>query len=94
MTFNTATESYRLTNASQDIVHPITKASSYSVNFTTKSGLTEVNILTANFGGLSVVTFDETGAPDHNGTVTIQVKTHTYTITVSASTGKVTVTGS
>lgn len=94
VTFDTAAESYNLTNASQAIIHPITKASTYAVNFKTTSGFSDADILTANFGGLSTVTFDETGAPDRNGQVTLQVKSHLYTIAVSPSTGKVTVTGS
>lgn len=92
--FDTAAESYRLTNASQDIVHPITKAPAYVVDFLHTPGLTRANLVTASFGGVPSVTFDETGAPSSSGTVTVQLGSHLYTLTVAAATGKVSVSGS
>jgi prepilin-type N-terminal cleavage/methylation domain-containing protein len=94
VTFDTAHDSYRLTNASRDIIHPITKAPAYVVSFPATPGLSRADIVSADFSGTATVTFDETGAPDRAGTVTIQLKSHVYRVAVAAATGKVTVTGS
>ena len=94
VTFDPTTESYRLTNASHDIVHPITRAQSYVVAFRNTPGLTTADIVTASFGGPASVTFDETGAPTSSGTVTMRLGSHLYTITVATATGKISVSGS
>ncbi|RPI58346.1 MAG: prepilin-type N-terminal cleavage/methylation domain-containing protein [Planctomycetaceae bacterium] len=94
VTFNVTGNSYVLTNASGNIIHPITKLPAYAVNFTTQSGFGQVKLSSASFNGGSSFTFDETGAPDKDGYVTLQAGTHSYKITVSPATGKVSVTGS
>lgn len=93
VTFSVSQGTYSLTNASQPVIHPITKAA-YTVKYSTTPGMSRVVIGQANFGGGSVITFSETGAPDKDGYVTLQAGAHSYRITVAPATGKVTVTGS
>jgi len=88
VTFNPSGESYSLSNASGPLVHPITKEN-YAVDFTTKDGFENLDVVSASFGGTAAVTFDEIGAPDNVGSVTIQVGAHAYQISVAAATGKV-----
>ena len=94
VTFNVSGDSYRLTNTSGDLIHPITKAPTYVVDFAALSGFDQVDVLTASFNGSSAVTFDETGAPDQAGSVTLQAGPYVYRIEVASATGKVTVAGS
>jgi len=91
VTFNTANESYRLTNASGALIHPITKTV-YVTDFGALNGFSDVNIVSADFGGTAAVTFDEMGSPDRAGTITIQAGEHAYRLDVAAATGRVTVT--
>lgn len=91
VTFDASANSYRLTNASGDMVHPITKAKPYRVAFATTPGLGQVDVLTASFNGNPAVVFDETGAPSGGGTVTLQAGPKAYHVQVSPATGKVTV---
>lgn len=93
VTFNVSGNSYTLTSGGAAIQHPITKASTYSMNFATQSGFSMAKLKTATFTG-AAVTFDETGAPNNAGTVTLQAGAHLYTIDVAAATGKVSVSGS
>jgi len=88
--FNTATESYGLTNASGPLIHPMTKAD-YTVDLPSQRGFEGANVVSASFGGSPAVTFDELGAPDSAGSVTLQVGPHVYRVDVAAATGKVTV---
>ena len=90
VTFNTAGDSYTLSNASGPLIHPMTK-DAYTVDFDTTNGFSSVDVVSASFGGETEVTFDELGAPDDPGSVTIRVGTYTYRVTVSAATGRVTV---
>ena len=102
VTFNVNTESYTLTNASGNLIHPITKATPYTTAFAKLPGLTQVNILTVNFNSGNVVTFDATGVPldassnqiTSDGYVDVQVGSHKWRITVGRVTGKVTSSGS
>ncbi len=94
VTFNTTAKTYTLTNTSGNLVHPITKATPYTVNFGAMKGFARVGGMTAVFGGQPKVTFDETGAPDNAGTINFSAGPHSYRIDVAAATGKVTVTGS
>jgi Tfp pilus assembly protein FimT len=94
VTFDTVGNTYTLTNTSGNLIHPITKATPYTVNFGAMKGFARVDVLTAAFGSNARVTFDETGAPDNAGTVTLVAGPHSYRIDVAAATGKVTVTGS
>jgi len=93
VTFNVGNESYRLTNASGALIHPITK-SVYVTDFGTLNGFSEVDVVSVNFNGAAAVTFDELGAPDRAGTVVIRAGGHAYRLDVAAATGKVTVTRS
>lgn len=90
VTFNTAGDSYTLSNASGPLIHPMTK-DAYTVDFDTVGGFSSLDLVSASFGGEAEVTFDELGAPDNPGTVTLQVVANAYRVTVSAATGRVTV---
>ena len=91
VTFNVGNESYALSNASGTLIHPITKAV-YVTDFGTLEGFSEVDIVSASFGGAAVVTFDEMGSPSQAGTVNLRAGEHAYRLVVAAATGKVTVT--
>lgn len=93
VTFAPSTETYQLTNTSGAIVHPITKAASYAVDFRTTKGFERVDLVSANFDGAVSVVFDETGAPTsiNQGIVTVQAGSVSYQIRVDAGTGRVSV---
>jgi general secretion pathway protein H len=91
VTFSPVGESYSLSNASGPLVHPMTK-DAYTVDFGTKNGFENLDVVSASFGGTAAVTFDELGAPDNAGNATIQVGAHAYQIAVAAATGRVSVT--
>jgi len=91
VTFDTGDESYTLSNESGPLIHPMTK-SAYTVAFSNQKGFENLDIVSADFAGGATVTFDELGAPDNAGAVTVQSGRHAYRIDVSAATGKVTVT--
>jgi Tfp pilus assembly protein FimT len=93
VTFNVGNESYRLSNASGTLIHPITK-SVYVTDFGGLDGFSEVDIVSADFNGAAAVTFDELGAPDRAGTVVMRAGDHAYRLDVAPATGKVTVTRS
>jgi prepilin-type N-terminal cleavage/methylation domain-containing protein len=90
MTFDTAGNSYTLSDASGPLMHPIRKAD-YVVDLNTEAGMEKVEIVSASFGGAPAVTFDELGAPDNSGSVDLQAKDFSYEVSLSAVTGKVTV---
>jgi len=99
VTFHTNNETYELSNASVRLTHPINKTS-YLVNFRAVSGLGNVDIASANFGGVATVTFDVMGAPGpvaptggetHN--IVLRAGTKVFYVDVATATGKVTVTG-
>lgn len=92
--FQTGVETYRLLDSTwTPLTHPITK-DPYVVDFRSREGFTEVDIVSADFGGVTYFEYDEMGAPSDPGTVTIRSGSHVYTIDVAAATGKVTATGS
>jgi len=91
VTFDVVHESYALSNASGALIHPITKKA-YTVDFASQEGFGRLNIVSAAFGGGAAVTFDELGAANSAGTVTLQAGSHVYQVSVAAATGKVTVT--
>jgi prepilin-type N-terminal cleavage/methylation domain-containing protein len=91
VTFDVAGESYTLSNASGPLIHPITKGA-YVVSFASQRGFDNLDIASASFGGNVMVTFDELGAPDNAGSVTLQAGPHVYRVDVAAATGNVTVT--
>ena len=90
VTFDPAGNSYWLSNASGALIHPMNK-SAYSVDFDSQSGFGQIGIVSASFGGISSVTFDELGAPDSAGSVTVQAGASGYVISVAAVVGRVTV---
>ncbi|HAU37243.1 MAG TPA: hypothetical protein DCX07_05950 [Phycisphaerales bacterium] len=97
VTFNVGAEQYQLStpselNPNERVVlnHPITKAP-YVIDFSTQRGFGRTNVVSASFGGLAEVGFDELGAPSSAGTVTLQAGSRVYRISVTAATGKVTV---
>jgi len=91
VTIEAAGDSYRLwSNESDPLIHPITK-SDYRVDFASERGFSHLDIVSADFGGASAVTFDSLGAPDSAGTITLQAGSHVYRLSVADITGKVTV---
>ena len=90
VTFDSAGNSYTISNASGPLVHPINKEE-YVVDLDSQTGLESVSISAVSFAG-SAVTFDALGAPDSGGSVTVSAKEHAYQITVAPVSGRVTVT--
>ncbi len=90
VTFDTSGNSYRVSNASGTLIHPITK-NAYVINLGQTRGMNDVTIASADFGSTQAVTFDSLGAPDNSGAVSVACKAHTCTVTVSPVTGRVTV---
>jgi len=90
VTFNSAGDSYTISNASGPLVHPITKEE-YVIDLHNQRGLESVSIAAVSFPG-SAVTFDALGAPDSGGGLTVSAKEHAYQITVAPISGRVTVT--
>jgi len=88
--FDTSAESYSLSNASEQLIHPITKEA-YIVDFRSREGFTSLDVVSANFGGSASVAFDELGAPNSSGSITLRSGPHVYQINVATATGKVTV---
>jgi Tfp pilus assembly protein FimT len=91
VSFDISGESYSLSNASGELIHPMTKKA-YVVDFRSREGFNSLDIVSANFGGSPSVVFDELGAPDSSGSITLQAGPHVYQISVATATGKVTVT--
>jgi prepilin-type N-terminal cleavage/methylation domain-containing protein len=91
--FVPASESHSLVyaNESEPLIHPMTKGA-YTVDFRTLDGFGAVDVVSVNFGGEAAVTFDELGAPDDAGSVSVQSGSHLYRVDVASATGKVTVT--
>lgn len=90
VTFDTSANSYRVSNESATLTHPITKQE-YEVDFDTKRGFGSVSIAAVSFNGGALVTFDSLGAPNSGGTVDIAAGEHTYRVTVAQVTGRVAV---
>ena len=91
VSFDAAAKTYELRNASQLLIHPM-KHTDYVVNFGSQEGFDRLEIVSADFNGASEVTFDETGAPDNAGSVTLRVGSCVYRVDVAVATGKITVT--
>ncbi len=89
--FTTSGEYYELSNASGPLIHPMTK-SDYTVNFATQGNFGRLDVVSADFAGNPRVTFDEIGAPDNPGSVTVAAGGISYSIAVAPATGRVTVT--
>jgi type II secretory pathway pseudopilin PulG len=88
VTFDTAQESYALTNASGLLEHPIEK-SDFQVAFGSTEGFEKLDIVSADFNGGAAVTFDTLGSPDNGGTILLQAGPRRYRVTVGAGTGSV-----
>jgi prepilin-type N-terminal cleavage/methylation domain-containing protein len=88
ITFNNATRSYTASAAVKDLDRP---SQTYSVKLSQPPY--ELDTLTANFGGTTVVSFDGYAKPSSGGTVIVQVDNdHKATVTLNATTGHVTIT--
>ncbi len=90
VTFNASGESYTLSNESGPLIHPITKTA-YTINFGSQRGFDDVDIVSADFGGNSSVSFNEIGEPDNAGTIVIQAGASLFNVEVAAATGEVTI---
>jgi prepilin-type N-terminal cleavage/methylation domain-containing protein len=93
VSFTPSQETYALTwtNTSAPLIHPMTKGA-YTVDFRNRDGFANLDVVSASFGGSQSVEFDELGAPDEAGTVTLQAGEHVYQVSLASVTGKVTVT--
>ncbi len=91
VTFDAEGNSYSLSNASGALIHPMNK-NAYSIDFGSQSGFNQLDIVYASFYGGASVTFDELGAPDNPGNITVQAGANVYMIDVAGITGRVTVT--
>lgn len=91
VTFDVSGESYSLSNASGTLIHPMTKEA-YIVGFKSRGGFTGLDLVSANFGGSPWVGFDELGAPNSSGSISLRSGPHVYSISVATATGRVTVT--
>lgn len=90
VSFDPAGETYSLSNASGTLINPIT-GNSYIVVFSANSSLNDVDLVSADFDGAAFVIFDEMGAPDASGSVTLQAGPHSLRVNVANATGTVTV---
>ena len=92
VTFDPTAEWYSLTwsSTSTPLIHPM-KQSDYVIEFPSLRGFGELDVVSADFGGVKEVTFDVLGSPDNPGSISLQAGPHVYVISVAAATGKVTV---
>lgn len=90
VTFNAATGTYTLSNASGPLIHPINKTE-YVTTFGSQRGMGQVQMHSAAFGGEAKVTFDEVGSPSAGGSVSLQAGAYICQVNVAGTTGKVTV---
>jgi len=88
--FSPSTDRYQLSNASGLLKNPMTH-SDYVVDLRAQSGFEQLDIFSADFQSSQSVTFDELGAPDNGGSVTVRGGTQTYRIDVAPVTGTVNV---
>jgi len=84
-TFNVAGDSYSFTGVDSPD-HP---GSAWDVSLT--NGGTNVSLVSADFAGSQVVTFNAYGRPDNAGTIVLSSGSDTSTIAVDAATGRATV---
>jgi Tfp pilus assembly protein FimT len=89
ITYDVGAEAYTLSNASGVLIHPITEED-YVVDFSSDSRFNEVDIVSASFAG-DWLSFDEIGAPDESGSITLQAGPHAMRIDVAYATGAVTI---
>jgi len=84
------TDRYTLSNASGLLKHPMTNKD-YLVDLKATEGFEQLDMASADFNGGQTVVFDELGAPDAAGSVTVLGGSQTYRISVAGVTGSVTV---
>ena len=84
------TNRYSLSNTSGLLKHPMTNQD-FLVDFSTKDGFEQLDMASASFEGTAKVVFDELGAPDAGGSVTVLGGSQTYRIDVTSVTGTVNV---
>jgi len=101
--FDPTAESYQIEDATPAVVpHPVKKGFSYVIDFSSDSRLDRVNIVSANFNGVSVVGFDYLGSPysvsgmtvtalNNTGVITLQAGGITKTVRVEPVTGFVSI---
>ena len=100
--FDTANETYRITDAAGNTVsHPVKKGFLYVVDFRNEGRLDRVTIESADFDGVSEVCFDYLGSPycggaspaalNSAGVVTLQAGGNTRTVSVEPVTGLISV---
>ena len=100
--FNSSTESYQIIDENgATIGHPVKKGSPYAVTFSSDSRLGNVEIVSANFDGVSTVGFDYLGIPYsitgtpaallNAGVITLRAGGVTRTVSVEPVTGYITV---
>lgn len=80
--FDTAGHRYRLVG----LADPDRPAAEYEVNLAAEPY--GVRIISADFGGGAVVTFDGYGQPDHGGTVVVAAGGYTASVRVDAESGR------
>jgi len=101
--FDDSAETYQIEDQSGTVIaHPVKKGFNYAVDFANDGRLSQVNIVDADFDGVSAVTFDYLGSP-HSGTpasglsdlnsgeVTLQAGNTTKKVTVEPVTGFISV---
>ena len=87
--FSPAASTYLVRDdAGVTLSHPLTKQD-YVMNFPATDGVKKVRILSADFGGNALVSFNSLGAPSNGGQVTLSADGISYQITVAAVTGKI-----
>ena len=90
VSFVPAGSSYSLSNASGTLTHPITK-DAYNVDFRSQGDFSDLEMLSADFGGNSLVSFDSMGIPSNPGSVVLQAGPHVFQVDIAAATGRITV---
>jgi len=92
--FNTATNSYKLTDGQGNVLTASWKGggtNNYIVDLSKDSRFQGVHLVKVDFGGGSVLRFDDLGSPDSGGVVDLAFNKWKYQITVAPFTGRVTV---
>ena len=77
--------SYRL------MTYPLRKHVEYRIDFATEPRFGGVDVLTADFGGGDLVTFDRYGVPSSGGTVSVTLGGVTTTVKLDSISGEVTI---
>jgi type II secretion system protein H len=95
ISFDKTMESYQVIDQAGSVVkHPLKPASNYQVSYKNQNGLAQVDLVSADFDGTSVVKFNYIGAPYNasgwpltSGTISLSGGGVTITITVDPMTG-------